>query len=209
MWLIHAFGDSWLIDDSNFYVNSDAMVDLAISSNGLSWDVSLVHGLFASYDAHRILSIPISNGKPEGKLIWHFSKSGIYDVWSGYRLAVAKYTSINNLAVSVCWQQSWNLDLPPKIKDFISSVLRDSCPVNIFGNNSAPLVVRILAILWSIWYALNKAVWQQISTPSQDTVRMADNFLQAWRYTPNPLSDQSHEIICRLLIDGLVRRIAF
>ncbi|KAH1121083.1 hypothetical protein J1N35_004243 [Gossypium stocksii] len=58
---------------------------------------------------------------------------------------------------------------------------------SIFGNNSSPLVVRVLAILWSIWYALNKAVWQRIS-PSQDIVRMADNFLQAWRYTPNPLS---------------------
>lgn len=48
------------------------------------WQPHLLQGLFTNHEAEAILKIPLSLRNPVDRLVWHFDRSGRYNVKSGY-----------------------------------------------------------------------------------------------------------------------------
>ncbi|PPD79832.1 hypothetical protein GOBAR_DD23234 [Gossypium barbadense] len=94
-------------------------------------DVDLIGELLAPTDVRSILRILIVVSKPPDKWIWRFEKNGTYTVKPGYRVAVEMFTNIANLTMVGCWLLVWNIELPPKVKDFWCRVLRNFIPCKV------------------------------------------------------------------------------
>lgn len=67
-------------------LGSNAKVSDLLLSSG-AWDSEKILQSFVAFDAERILRIPRGPDMLEDKLVWHYSKDGIYSVKSGYWLA--------------------------------------------------------------------------------------------------------------------------
>ncbi|KAK3198276.1 hypothetical protein Dsin_021691 [Dipteronia sinensis] len=63
----------------------NAKVDTLMTPSG-GWDVNLVRQSFCKEDSDAILGIPLSASQADDVLIWHYGKSGVYTVKSGYWL---------------------------------------------------------------------------------------------------------------------------
>lgn len=98
------------------------------------WDEQLIHSLFWPVDVHRILQIPIFNGR-EDVVAWHHNRNGLFSVRSAYHCQWNhKYGGGNNNAIAggigLCsaWTQLWKLSVPSKIKIFAWRVLHGCIP---------------------------------------------------------------------------------
>lgn len=72
-------------------------------SDGANWDTLFIEGILALSDGKRVVQIPIVVNKLVDRLIWHFHKFGVYDVKTGYGLALG--TTILNHSkgfVNIC-----------------------------------------------------------------------------------------------------------
>ncbi|PRQ29312.1 hypothetical protein RchiOBHm_Chr5g0012551 [Rosa chinensis] len=61
----------------------EAKVSWLMSLDG-NWNLELLCNCFTENEVALILSIPIPNYHIKDKLIWHFSRNGVYTVKSGY-----------------------------------------------------------------------------------------------------------------------------
>lgn len=67
---------------------SDTIAAALLSENG-GWNEVLIRAHFLPTDAAEILKIPLPNVPTRDKLLWHFNKSGVYSVKSGYQVALS------------------------------------------------------------------------------------------------------------------------
>lgn len=70
----------------------------------------------APYDAECTLKLSIARAKPNGRVIWHFTRAMVYEVKLGYALAINYFSDIINLAVNSHWSSLWKLDSPLKLR---------------------------------------------------------------------------------------------
>ncbi|KAF4354159.1 hypothetical protein F8388_004171 [Cannabis sativa] len=81
------------------------------------WDLISLRANFSQPDVDRILSIPLSLFPHDDAMIWSHSFTGIYNVKSGYQLAVS-YAEQDDTASSHSmenwWSTFWKMKLPPK-----------------------------------------------------------------------------------------------
>ncbi|KAJ9159617.1 hypothetical protein P3X46_025114 [Hevea brasiliensis] len=68
-------------------------------------------------------------------IVWHFDRSGVYSVKSGYRFLVNKARNANaqhphqSFSISKdVWKSIWSLDMQPKIKVFMWKVMLNALP---------------------------------------------------------------------------------
>lgn len=101
------------------------LVSDVINSYSRDWDHGKLMAAVGTVDSQHILSIPISSTDMEDTLVWHHSIRGIYDVKSGYRVAVeAKQSAASSGASSSFWhprnfwKEIWSTPIPPKICNF-------------------------------------------------------------------------------------------
>uniref|UniRef100_A0A5B7BF13 Reverse transcriptase zinc-binding domain-containing protein n=1 Tax=Davidia involucrata TaxID=16924 RepID=A0A5B7BF13_DAVIN len=129
------WGQRWLPKPSTFKVISppvdglhDLMVADLIDQDSMSWKEDRVRDLFIPFEAEEICAIPLSVHASSDKLIWHYSKNGVYSVKSGYHIAVHLSSSFNAAnkgegssmdLVNKAWKLLWSLCLPNKIKNLI------------------------------------------------------------------------------------------
>lgn len=66
----------------------EAKVQELIDLDCKHWNFTLINKIFLPFEANEIKFIPLSFRFPEDKMIWHFSKDGLYEVKSGYQLAL-------------------------------------------------------------------------------------------------------------------------
>ena len=91
--MVKIFKDSWLPGNNLGKVLSpisvlskDATVDQLIDSDSRLWNTSLVDSIFLPFEAQLIKSIPVCHSAQEDFLFWPHSRTGMYQVRSGYNL---------------------------------------------------------------------------------------------------------------------------
>lgn len=127
---INIWNDNWIPSSHNMKILTPrgnilvSTVNELISPIDGRWDEQLIRSLFWPVDAHRILQIPIFNGR-EDVVAWHHNRNGLFSVRSAYHCQWQhKYGRGNNNAgagdTSLCavWRQLWKLSVPSKIKIF-------------------------------------------------------------------------------------------
>lgn len=85
--------DPWLSRPPSFRVISarkegcrnNFVGDLLDPTNS-SWKEDIVRSTFLPFEANEILDIPISSIPLDDVFVWHYGKSGLYTVKSGYSL---------------------------------------------------------------------------------------------------------------------------
>ena len=94
------------------------------------WDATILSRNFEPADVEKIRAIPLSIFAREDRLVWHFEKSGIYSVRSGYwkakdlsrRAAIEPNgnPSPSSSAHNSCfWKSLWKTNVPSKLRIFL------------------------------------------------------------------------------------------
>ncbi|XP_019166531.1 PREDICTED: uncharacterized protein LOC109162266 [Ipomoea nil] len=119
--LARIWGDPWLPDETNPYVDTPAQEYLgnpSVSSllcvNSREWDMGVLRDILCDRDVDRILRLPAPPGGVCDSLYWHKELNGMFSVKSAYRLAVGEV----NHGEGVVWRGLWYLRIPPKVKCF-------------------------------------------------------------------------------------------
>lgn len=118
---VYIWKDKWLLDKNNdriegapFPLLENETVSALMHHQRNEWDCEAIQDLFGQRDARLILSIPLSVGSPNDKLIWIHEKDGSFSVKRCYKALIGDFLE----ADIANWTQSWNLKIPPKIKVF-------------------------------------------------------------------------------------------
>ncbi|GKU88725.1 hypothetical protein SLEP1_g2954 [Rubroshorea leprosula] len=89
------WGDPWLPGNSEFYLQSPRppnyelrYVSDLIDDSSHAWNRDLIQNTFSSYEAHLIISLPISWEQREDRWTWSLTRHGTYSVRSGYHCAM-------------------------------------------------------------------------------------------------------------------------
>nr|ABF95850.1 retrotransposon protein, putative, unclassified [Oryza sativa Japonica Group] len=123
--------DQWVQRESSFNLIGKKnrcrlrWVSQLIRQEDKSWNEDLIRHVCHPIDAAEILKIKLPQFPAEDFLAWHFGKSGVYTVRSGYRLAMKAQlgndasSSSNSLNGERCiWRDFWKIPAPPKVKIF-------------------------------------------------------------------------------------------
>ncbi|VFQ75807.1 unnamed protein product [Cuscuta campestris] len=135
-------------------------VEFLIESGSGHWKEEVVREWFLPVDVQRILALPLGTISDDN-WYWEGPSRGAYSVKEGYRRSVGEFTVCPGFSK---WRQLWRVSVAPKLKVCVWRALRDILPT-ISSLNS-----KVIAGVWAIWKARNKAVWErQVPTP-QSTV---------------------------------------
>ena len=90
---IKIYTDRWMPRPTSFTIYAppilgmECRVSKLICQLSRNWKTQLVQQSFYEHDAETILSIPLSARLPVDRMMWHFERSGIYTIKSGYKVA--------------------------------------------------------------------------------------------------------------------------
>lgn len=93
-----------------------------------AWNVPLVRTIFNMEDADKILRVPLIASVSNDCLLWGHSNDGRYSVKTGYKLCRQALRPSSSAMVPGNWNLIWNLEVPPKVKNFIWRVCRNCLP---------------------------------------------------------------------------------
>ncbi|KAK3212040.1 hypothetical protein Dsin_016746 [Dipteronia sinensis] len=133
---IRIFKDQWIPRPSTFKPitpnpGSDSLVSALIDVDPPEWKLDLINQTFLPADKEIIISIPLSFSGGPDSLTWHFEKSGVFSVKSGYKLALSEKLSAsvsNSSNIRKWWSSVWNLNLPPKVRIFVWRACLNAIP---------------------------------------------------------------------------------
>ena len=96
------------------------------------WIGEMIDKVFWPVDRDLVWGIPLSAGRRDDILVWHYDHKGIYSVRSGYRIEMeerrlAGCSNRNNL--EVWWNKLWGLNVPSKIKIHVWRAFHEALPV--------------------------------------------------------------------------------
>ncbi|XP_031111930.1 uncharacterized protein LOC116015905 [Ipomoea triloba] len=178
-----------------------------------TWDHSIIQDSFQHTDVARILKVPVAP-LYEDSWFWQGDPKGIYSVKEGYKRVVGDLQPTTGIYDK--WLHLWKIKCPAKWKIFIWRALSNilptttnliikrveidpTCPLcGVLNGNvmhslllcdfsSLEDVVTVVATLYHIWKARNRAVWEA-SIPRPRTVwRTAQASAAAWRHA-HPVS---------------------
>ncbi|KAK9929753.1 hypothetical protein M0R45_026839 [Rubus argutus] len=111
------------------------------------WLNTMVSELFSATEAEIILKIPLSVWAINDRSIWHYDKTGIYNVKSGYHIAQLSDTLTTHTSSSVgtsgevnlLWAKLWKTNVPPKVRAFIWCLLQGILPTRVALSKKFPL----------------------------------------------------------------------
>nr|XP_023875073.1 uncharacterized protein LOC111987580 [Quercus suber] len=120
---------------ARFFPNSSIIeaADSRLDQNTRTWNEELIDGLFVEEDAELIKRIPLSRAANEDSLYWPYSTSGQYTSKSGYMfLKQESEMEASQQAPLIhdkqLWKKIWQLQVPPKIKNFLWRACRNVLP---------------------------------------------------------------------------------
>lgn len=95
------------------------------------WMSELLEELFTPEEVQLICKVPPSVRNPVDRIVWHFTKNGLYNVKSGYHvfrkmfsLILQASTSSSNSDTRSLWNKVWRAGVQPKVKSFIWRFVR-------------------------------------------------------------------------------------
>lgn len=127
------WGDSWLSSApkgrvlttrSPQLIFPDRVADL-IDWETYSWNYDLISSTFWPVDVHQILRVPFGSPATAEKLVWAFSKTGMFTVRSCYHSILEERQLEAEGGGSLDgdshfrWEWIWSLKVPPKIRTFL------------------------------------------------------------------------------------------
>ena len=136
------WSDNWLVDGRARppMYRQDAIVDLTLTVSDLidsrvgSWSVPRIRELIVEEDVERVLQTPIDLARQDQKM-WGFSRNGIYNSKSGYKLA----ETLQEMQLPPSpglppiekrlWKDLWQTNTSPKIKHFMWRALSGALAV--------------------------------------------------------------------------------
>ncbi|KAF7835257.1 cAMP-regulated phosphoprotein-like protein [Senna tora] len=132
----YIFKSPWIRSVKNFTIpynnlglGTDATVDELIMPESNSWNLQLVHQSFDTTVAEEILKIPLSKRVREDGWMWVLSNTGVFTVKTAYKAMHQSYTSNNRwVAHKGVWKRVWNMNVPPKIRNFMWRACRNILP---------------------------------------------------------------------------------
>lgn len=121
--------DKWVPQPRNFQVLNPQPQDYhvqrvseVINSNLPEWDSVKLRELVGSEEASTIATIPISSVNQDDCLVWHHTKTGNFEVRSGYQIVLRDSQSRSSYGASTSvqppakfWKLIWSLPVPPKV----------------------------------------------------------------------------------------------
>ena len=81
----------------------------------LRWDEELIRDVFNSRDSEQILQIPLSQRQTNDTWYWQLERRGLYTVKTGYCSQQGELQD----ARSGLWSKLWQLNIPPKVINFM------------------------------------------------------------------------------------------
>lgn len=122
--------DQWILRETSLKLAGQKgrcrmrWVSEPINQEDRSWDVGLIYQVCQPCDVPEILRIKLPQYQSEDFLAWHYEKSGVFSVWSVYKVAL-KSQLPSNMGASSCsasgersiWRTIWN-SVPNKVKIF-------------------------------------------------------------------------------------------
>ncbi|XP_037491748.1 uncharacterized protein LOC119369495 [Jatropha curcas] len=127
------WNDPWLYMTESLRVTTPMPVDTDLSivadltSNG-SWRSDVLLHQFCEADREAILSIPISSRFHEDSWFWKFEKKGLYTIKSSYKILTPVSPSFAASDFSSMWRKLWNLQIPPKCRNFLWRLCLNALP---------------------------------------------------------------------------------
>ncbi|CAN1312502.1 Putative ribonuclease H protein At1g65750 [Linum perenne] len=132
---VRIWGEPWLRDDANLYIESPVIEPLTSISvrdlcipGSVEWDLELLSDIFNSRDLREIGKIPLGIGRDTDTRIWHYDKRGVYTVKSAYRLYQDYMNERAENPIPGEWRALWNLRVPPKFKNLLWRLARGVVP---------------------------------------------------------------------------------
>ncbi|WOG87677.1 hypothetical protein DCAR_0206908 [Daucus carota subsp. sativus] len=130
---ISIVNDPWLPSSDSPYVvtESEAIQNQKVSSLMLPdvrrWDEDLVRDIFVPRDANIILATPLSEANSD---IWYWRKenNGIFSIKTAYNLIQEAKPVLNHYNNPCFWKRTWNLHIPPKVKNFMWRAITGCLP---------------------------------------------------------------------------------
>ncbi|KAL5743547.1 hypothetical protein ACOSP7_026419 [Xanthoceras sorbifolium] len=129
----------WLPRPSSFSIFSPTVLDPLLKVADLKnpsggWKSNLEWSAFLLEDERLILNLPCSSSNNSDSLIWHYDRSGVYSVKSGYWVAIEKKnyataSSSSSFAGFSWWRHLWSLKVPSKVKIFLWRAVNNCLPV--------------------------------------------------------------------------------
>ena len=146
--------DRWLPGSANCLVLSplpslalDVKVSSLIDQERVAWKVEVVQQLFLHHEADIILGIPLSIRRPDDRITWAFTPSGLFTTCSAYKMLVScdsssSAGSSNPEAQKKFWKGMWQLQVPNKIKHFVWRICNNALPtmMNLHWHDIVPNV---------------------------------------------------------------------
>lgn len=133
---IRIFDDPWVRGNENYMadrVNNDCMngswvCDLFLPGEK-EWDISKVNNLFKNCDAEFNLALPVPKNQVSDRIVWSFTKDGMYSVKSGNRFWHDNHSTCKRESSSSGWGKIWILEVPHKVRVFLWRICRNNIPV--------------------------------------------------------------------------------
>ncbi|OMO91045.1 Endonuclease/exonuclease/phosphatase [Corchorus capsularis] len=120
---------------SKIYREGPMIVKDLINFERRCWKENVIRAFFNQTDIKTIKKIPIGSEQIDDRIIWHFTRDGNYSVKSGYKLLLSKTSSIDDNGQSSSgvqqagyWRKIWNLNVAPKIQNFIWRACKNVIP---------------------------------------------------------------------------------
>ena len=169
---VKIFKDSWLPNVHSgrvlspvFVLSEDATVDRLLDSKSQWWNTNLVDTIFIPSEAQKIKSIPVCHFAQKDFLFWPLSRTGMYQVRSGYHLLCDLYendvaSSSDTAGQKKFWNRLWKLNIRNKVKFFLWRACTDSIPTmfNLHKRRIVPSSVCCLchagkeSVLHALWF---------------------------------------------------------
>ncbi|KAK6164611.1 hypothetical protein DH2020_001475 [Rehmannia glutinosa] len=134
--------DPWVQDLPNFRISTphrdwldDIRVYELMHEEYAGWNIAKLREMFNTQEVAAIRSIPLVSTMRRDKILWYYTKNGIYSVQSGYRVAKQDQgfscaTTSSSGTDAKIWRWMWRSEVPPpKIKIFLWKCLKNILPV--------------------------------------------------------------------------------
>lgn len=117
-------------------------VEALIDEHTKTWNEDLVNTLFMSNEANVITGLPLSCFGAADKLVWHWSKNGLFSIKSACYQALevlrdqkriprhTRHTREGSTQSKIPWSKIWKIDIPNKVKVFLWKVCNNILPTN-------------------------------------------------------------------------------
>ncbi|KAL8531537.1 hypothetical protein ACS0TY_008219 [Phlomoides rotata] len=133
---IRVWGMPWLNRDSDFFVRTPMLPgweavlvsDLFVPGTRV-WNMELINWIFTEEDRDAILKTTPGMGDAGDRLIWHYTRNGVYSVKSAYSLGM-QLVGEGNEAGHAAWKIIWKIKCSPRAKHCLWRFARGFVPVN-------------------------------------------------------------------------------